>query len=123
MPVICFGCAIADAINEWGNPVANGVAGLVLLLIFAIVCIPQYFSVFKRSKPFAIAVRRISLLGTLVFIVVAVVYPIIEYNFDFSPPGFEILGAVFYGGIACIFAMNRMLHGRWIEMIDSAESE
>ena len=121
LTVVLFGCAIGDAINGWGKPVANTIAGLVSAFVFGVICIPQCFSVFRRSEKATLLVMRICIIGIFIAGATAIIYPIMEYRLDFSPPGAEILGAIFYTSIALLFVVNRHLHKRWLGVITADE--
>ena len=113
-----FGCAIADAINGWGQPLANAFGGVVVATIFGILGVPQYYSVFKRSPRAAVLVQRICVVGFIIAAATAVIYPIAEYHLSNSPAGFEILGAVFYSFLAFLFMFNRWMQKKWLRIIN-----
>ena len=91
------------------------------LVVFGAICIPQYYSVVRRSLPAARAVLKLCAAGAMIAGTTAIAYPIVEHRLDFSPPGFELLGAVFYSLVALLFLANGLLHKRWIETISNQD--
>ena len=109
---------VTDIVNGWTDNLAVEVTvALVFTLVLGLICIPQYFSVFRRSLKWARIASWISIAGIFIGLTAAVIYPIAEYNMDFSPPGFEILGAISYSVVAALFFANRWLHRNWIEQL------
>jgi len=99
------------------HPMVGIIVALVFTIVLGVVCIPQFFSVFRRSRRCANWVTWVSVVGIVVSLLTAAIYPIAEYELDNSPPGYEILGAIFYLSIAGLFFLNRRLHQNWISLL------
>ena len=109
---------LTDIVNGWtDNPAIDATVAMVCTILFGLICLPQFFSVFRGSLTWARITSWISIAGVLIGLTAAVVYPIVEYNFDFSPPGFEIIGAISYLAVAALFFANNWFHRTWIEQL------
>ena len=108
------GSVAVDIVNGYGSdPQLAATVAILFTIGLGMICIPQFFSVFRRSLRFAKLVTWISIAGIVIGLAAAVVYPIVEFNYDFSPPGFEVLGAISYSIVAGLFAVNFWLHRSW----------
>ena len=112
--LIVVGSLTTDLVNGYGS---NPRLQVIVLISFTIglvaICIPQFLSVFRRSARFAQIVCWVSIAGVVIGLATAVIYPIVEYKLDFSPPGMEIIGAVSYSVVAALFWLNWRLHRDW----------
>ncbi len=122
--VSVIGSIVTDIANGWGDNLAvQATVGLVFTLVLGLICVPQYYSVFRRNLRWARIASWISFAGIFVGLTAAIVYPIVEYNYSFSPPGAEFLGAVLYSLVAASFFLNRRLHRDWIEQLQRTPAE
>ena len=112
------GSVTTDLVNGYGSSPRLQVIVLISFTIgLGAICIPQFLSVFKRSARFAQVVRWVSIVGVVIGVAAAVIYPIVEYKLDFSPPGMEIIGAISYSAVAALFWLNWRLHRDWIAVL------
>lgn len=95
------------------DPMELLVAALVCTVIAGLLCLPQYFGVFRRSLRAAGIASRVSLAFALFYLGAAVIVPLI---LAFTDPRSWVETAslvIIYVDLAVFFLLNRWLLNRW----------